>query len=47
MIMENCCYGASELMVLNLVKAGMLGELLHGEAAYNHDLRYILNEKQK
>ncbi len=46
MIMENCCYGASELLVLNLVKAGMLGELLHGEAAYNHDLRFILNENQ-
>ncbi|HZS07453.1 MAG TPA: Gfo/Idh/MocA family oxidoreductase [Blastocatellia bacterium] len=45
-IMENCCYGWSEMMVLNMVKAGMFGELLHGEAAYNHDLRGIVNENR-
>ena len=39
MIMENCCYGDSELLVLNMVRAGMFGELLHGEGAYIHDLR--------
>ncbi len=39
MIMENCCYGYNELMVLNLIRAGVLGDLLHGEAAYIHDLR--------
>src|SRR4029450_9021679 len=46
LIMENCCYGWSEMLVLNLVKAGLLGELLHGEAAYNHDLRQILFENR-
>jgi len=25
MIMENCCYGYSELLVLNMVRAGMFG----------------------
>ncbi len=25
---ENCCYGYNELMVLNMVRAGMLGDLL-------------------
>lgn len=44
LIMENCCYGASELMLLNMTKAGVLGDLLHGECAYNHDLRFIINE---
>ncbi len=44
MIMENCCYGESELLVLNMVRAGMFGELLHGEGAYIHDLRKIVNE---
>jgi Oxidoreductase family, NAD-binding Rossmann fold len=39
MIMENCCYGYNELLVLNLIRAGVLGHLLHGEAAYIHDLR--------
>jgi glycosyl hydrolase family 109/GFO/IDH/MocA oxidoreductase family protein len=39
MIMENCCYGYNELLVLNVIRAGLLGDLLHGEAAYIHDLR--------
>lgn len=42
LIMENCCYDYSEMMVLNMVRAGLLGELVHGECAYNHDLREIL-----
>ena len=44
LIMENCCYDYSETMVLNMVRAGLLGELVHGECAYNHDLREILFE---
>ena len=44
MIMENCCYGQSELLVMNMIRAGMFGELLHGEGAYIHDLRKIVNE---
>ncbi|WP_286233506.1 Gfo/Idh/MocA family protein [Thalassotalea sediminis] len=39
MMMENVCYGRDELMVLNMVRQGVFGELLHGEAAYIHDLR--------
>ena len=37
--LENCCYGYNELMVLNMVRAGLFGELTHGACAYNHDLR--------
>jgi predicted dehydrogenase len=44
LIMENCCYDYSETMVLNMVRAGLLGEIVHGECAYNHDLREILFE---
>jgi len=40
-MMENCCYGRSELMVLNMVRKGLFGELLHGECGYLHDLRDI------
>ncbi|MDO4953814.1 MAG: Gfo/Idh/MocA family oxidoreductase [Akkermansia sp.] len=39
MMMENCCYGRDELMFLNMVRQGFIGDLLHGEAAYIHDLR--------
>ncbi|MGI8906583.1 MAG: Gfo/Idh/MocA family oxidoreductase [Candidatus Sumerlaeaceae bacterium] len=38
-MLENCCYGNHEMLVLNMVKAGLFGELTHGEAAYIHDLR--------
>ena len=38
-MMENCCYDQTELMILNMVRQGLLGELLHGECGYLHDLR--------
>jgi len=44
LIMENCCYDYSETLVLNMVRAGVFGDLVHGECAYNHDLREILFE---
>jgi hypothetical protein len=42
LLMENCCYGQTELMVLRMVRAGIFGELTHGSGAYNHDLRSLL-----
>ena len=45
-MLENCCYGWSEMLVGNLVRAGMLGELTHGECAYIHDLRRLLYDKE-
>lgn len=39
MMLENCCYGREELMVLNMVKKGILGEVVHCEGGYRHDLR--------
>ncbi len=40
-MMENCCYDRIELMTLHMVRRGLLGEILHGEGAYNHDLRGV------
>lgn len=40
MLMENCCYGQRELMVLNMAKKGILGEIVHGSGGYGHDLRH-------
>jgi len=40
-MMENCCYDRIELMTLNLVRKGVLGEILHAEAGYLHDLRGV------
>jgi len=39
MILENCCYGRSELTVLNMLKKGLFGELIHVQGGYEHDLR--------
>lgn len=39
MLMENCCYGRDELMVLNMVKKGVFGEVIHCAGGYQHDLR--------
>ena len=38
MILENCCYDFFELLTLNMSRQGLLGEIIHGEGAYNHDL---------
>ena len=39
MMLENVNYGRDELMFLNMVRQGLIGELLHGEAAYIHPLK--------
>jgi predicted dehydrogenase len=40
-MMENCNYDRLEMLGLNLARKGLLGELLHAECGYNHDLRAI------
>jgi hypothetical protein len=40
-MMENCCYDRREMLAFMLVRKGMLGELLHAECGYLHDLRSI------
>lgn len=40
MFMENCCYGREELMVMNMVKQGIFGEIVHCSGGYHHDLRH-------
>ncbi|MCH7716593.1 MAG: Gfo/Idh/MocA family oxidoreductase [Gemmatimonadetes bacterium] len=45
-MMENVNYGRWESMVLNMVRQGMFGEILHGEGGYLHDLREIKFESQ-
>ena len=44
MMLENVCYGRNELMALNMCRAGLLGELTHGEGAYIHDLRKQMHQ---
>jgi predicted dehydrogenase len=44
LMLENCCYGENELLVLNMVRQGVFGELTHAECGYIHDLRTVLFE---
>lgn len=48
MMLENCCYGKHELMVTNMVRQGLFGEIVYCEGGYRHDLRSeISNGKEK
>jgi predicted dehydrogenase len=47
MHMENVCYGREELLYLNMVRQGVIGELLHGEASYIHDLRDQMKQVER
>lgn len=46
-MLENCSYGYYELLVLGMIRAGVLGEILHAEAAYIHDLRASLFSERR
>ena len=39
MMLENCCYGKEEMTLLNMVRQGLFGEVVHCEGGYRHDLR--------
>ena len=38
MMLENCCYDFFELTTLTMAQKGLLGEIIHGEGAYHHNL---------
>jgi hypothetical protein len=40
-MMENCNYGRWEMMVFNMVRQGLFGEILYGAGGYLHDLREV------
>jgi predicted dehydrogenase len=40
-MMENCNYDRPEMMIFNMVRQGLFGELLHAECGYLHDLRRL------
>jgi predicted dehydrogenase len=42
-MLENCCYGELELLVLRMAHQAVFGDLTHGEAGYLHEARdYLL-----
>ena len=44
MMLENCCYGEDELFALSLIRNNLLGELVHGDCGYLHELRAGLTD---
>jgi len=36
MMLENCCYGETEMLALNMCRLGLFGELVYGGAGYLH-----------
>ncbi len=40
-ILENDCYYRYVLLALNMIRAGLLGEVLYAEAGYMHDIRAV------
>jgi hypothetical protein len=46
MMLENVCYFQNVLTLLRLVRDGAFGELLHCEAGYQHDCRFLLFDAQ-
>ena len=40
MFLENCCYGETELLITNMVRKGVFGEVVYCHGSYCHDLRY-------
>jgi predicted dehydrogenase len=41
MMLENVCYYRKVMMILNMIQQDIFGELLHCEAGYQHDVRYL------
>ncbi|MBR6719791.1 MAG: Gfo/Idh/MocA family oxidoreductase [Clostridia bacterium] len=42
MMLENCCYGRTEMMLLNMARQNLFGDIVHCSGGYCHDLRNSL-----
>lgn len=47
MQLENCNYGEFEMATLNMVQRGLLGEIIHAEGAYIHDLKKLIFDTEQ
>ncbi len=47
MMMENVNYNRDELMFLNMCRQGVIGDVMHGEATYIHELRWQIEEQER
>ncbi|WP_273277138.1 Gfo/Idh/MocA family protein [Maribacter polysiphoniae] len=47
MMMENVNYNRDELMFLNMCRLGVIGDFLHAEASYIHELRSQMEDQER
>jgi hypothetical protein len=47
MMLENYCYNRGAMAILNMVRKGLFGELIHCQCGYEHDLRQRIVEGKK
>ena len=47
MMLENCCYGETEMLALNMCRLGVLGTPVYGEAGYLHSGSTYRNKLSK
>jgi predicted dehydrogenase len=45
MMLENCCYGKNEMLIGNMVKKGIFGDVVAATCGYMHDLRVIAKQQ--
>jgi len=46
MMVENCCYDASEQLTLSMARQGFFGEIVHCEGGYIHNLQELMFSKE-
>jgi predicted dehydrogenase len=42
MFLENCCFGREEMTVLNMIRQGRFGRIVHAAGGYQHDIRELV-----
>ena len=44
MMLENCCYGKNEMLIGNMIKKGVFGDIVAASCGYMHDLRVLAKQ---
>ena len=47
MMLENCCYGRREMMVMRMAEEGVFGDIMYCTGGYEHDLRYEISNGEE
>ena len=45
MMLENCCYGKNEMLIGNMIKKGIFGNIAAASCGYMHDLRILAKQQ--